>query len=205
MRRPPWRLDRRCTVLMRLTWGCRALNARALCGPRVHAPQGYVGPARESLQGGPAPPLHHSLYLKRDILIALKRYYLHQAYAVQFVDKLVGYLLDNKFLHINGHVAHKTESLSTGEKIATNAANLLQEIAFEDLVARYKSSGFLEMFVGYVDNVLAVTHPVTDMDVPNFLVSSNEVDTEQFRWKAKMIAECTILLFWISFDHYEMS
>ena len=45
------------------------------------------------------------------------------------------------------------------------------------------------MFVGYVDDVLAMTHPVTDMDVPNFLVSLNEVDAEQFKWTAKVNAQ----------------
>ena len=39
---------------MRLTWGRRALNARAPCGPHAHASQGYVGhPWRAA---GPAAP-----------------------------------------------------------------------------------------------------------------------------------------------------
>ena len=34
-----------------------------------------------------------------------------------------------------------------------------------------------------------MTHPVTDMDLPNFLVSLNEVDAEQFKWTAKVNAQ----------------
>ena len=44
----PRRIAYGCTVLMRLTWGRRALNARALCGPHAHASQGYVGHPRHA-------------------------------------------------------------------------------------------------------------------------------------------------------------
>jgi hypothetical protein len=130
--------------------------------------------------------------LKSALAINLERHFdtsVNGLSVITFAEKLIQFLLDNKFLQMHGRILQKVDSLSTGEKIATNAANILREVAFEPLVRRFQNSGFLELFAGYVDDVLAVIHPEETADVQHFIQCLNDRDPSQFKWTAKVSKE----------------
>ena len=55
--------------------------------------------------------------------------------AADFLAKLANLVLENKFLYFPDGVRCKVDSLSTGEKIATDAANILREELWHAVVS----------------------------------------------------------------------
>ena len=77
----------------------------------------------------------------------------------------------------------KKNSLSTGEMIATDAANILREETFSPLLKRYMDANIIERFHGYVDDCKSVVHGVDNVRVLDALLNDlNAVDPTQFRW-----------------------
>ena len=85
-------------------------------------------------------------------------------------------------IHNNGTVFRKKNSLSTGERIATDAANILREETFSPLLKRYIDANIIEQFHGYVDDCMSVVHGVDNSVLDALLNDLNAVDPTQFRW-----------------------
>ena len=80
----------------------------------------------------------------------LDAYYGVNHAAKDFVAKLVLIILHNKAVLINGKVYRKARSLSIGERIATDSANIHREHHFRPLVRQAMQTGLLRKYYGYV-------------------------------------------------------
>jgi len=74
-------------------------------------------------------------------------------------------------------VFRKKNSLSTGERIATDAANILREKTFSPLLKRYIDANIIEQFHGYVDDCMSVVHGVDNSVLDALLNDLNAVET----------------------------
>lgn len=121
----------------------------------------------------------------RTCLQAVLLRYLRHVPTVDFVAKLLRYILDTKVLLHGKDLVQKADSLSTGERIATNAANLYREEVFGGIMRRHRESGALEHSFGYVDDGLLICHPPYPGFTHQLMEELNTVDAEQFVWTHK--------------------
>eukprot|EP00439_Symbiodinium_sp_Y106_P001018 s2784_g1.t1 len=106
--------------------------------------------------------------------------------AKDFVAKLVLIILHNKAVFINGKVYKKARSLSIGERIAIDAANIHREHHFRPLVSQAFETGLLSKYYGYVDDTASI-FPGNQATVQSFVLSAlQRIDTEQFKWTFKV-------------------
>ena len=105
--------------------------------------------------------------------------------AKDFVAKLVLIILHNKAVFINGKVYKKARSLSIGERIATDAANIHREHHFRPLVSQAFETGLLSKYYGYVDDTASIFLG-NQATVQSFLSALQRIDTEQLEWTFKV-------------------
>jgi len=103
-----------------------------------------------------------------------------------FAARLCATILDNKYLAVNETIVKKRNTLSTGERIATDAANIYREQVFDGLIS---STTAIERFTGYVDDCFAVMHG-REHDVWAFIDRLRSVDPEHFVWTVNVEREC---------------
>ena len=70
----------------------------------------------------------------------------------------------------------------TGERLASDAANILREFTFHDVLQSYINCGELHTFRGYIDDCFAILYMRDETQVAMFLQALNRVDPVQFRW-----------------------
>ena len=124
--------------------------------------------------------------LQVSLCSGLDNYYGVNQAAKDFVAKLVLIILHNKAVFINGKVYKKARSLSIGERIATDAANIHREHHFRPLVSQAFETGLLSKYYGYVDDTASI-FPGNQATVQSFVLSAlQRIDTEQFKWTFKV-------------------
>ncbi|CAE7558571.1 unnamed protein product [Symbiodinium natans] len=111
----------------------------------------------------------------------LDAYYGVNEAAKNFVAKLVFIILHNKAVLINGSLYRKARSLSIGERIATDAANIHREHHFGPLVREAFQTGLLCKYYGYVDDTASIFRGSLE-STQAFLTALQNVDPVQFSW-----------------------
>ena len=99
-----------------------------------------------------------------------------------FVCKIAKLVLQNKILQFNGCYWKKKDSLSIGERIATDAANLHRHMTFRDLKTEFRQMFRLDF--AYVDDTLSVIETTDDV-LDAFLNRLQHTD-DQFRWTTEV-------------------
>jgi len=94
-------------------------------------------------------------------------------------------ILHHKYFFVRGVLAKKKRSLSTGERIATDAANILREFTFSRLLKTYADSGVIRYFRGYVDDCFAISYFYDEAEAHSVHAILNDVDPAQFQWTMK--------------------
>ena len=141
-------------------------------------------------------PTHDLWFLSADLvnffpsisissLVASLRQCLREEYADNgnlgdFVCKLAAFILDHKFVCIRNRVYKKVSSLSIGERIGTDAANIHRHFAFRAVWEKYGSS-ILKKW-GYVDDMGFVFHGSLSR-LSDMVADMQAVDPSQFRWE----------------------
>ena len=121
--------------------------------------------------------LHHSL------LACLAIEFENDSRLVDFVCRLCSYILDNKFLQVRKRLRRKARSLSIGEKIATDAANIHRHFTFKDIWDQHSNA--IEKKWGYVDDMAFVYYgPREELD--RMIQQMNMQDPEQFEWTSEI-------------------
>jgi hypothetical protein len=119
--------------------------------------------------------------LKDSIAWSLTKHFGHNPSATDFALKIIGILLSSKVIHINGQLFRKIGSLSIGEKIATDCANIHREFSFGPILSQARVSGLLKRFWGYVDDAAAILSG-SRSEIAAFQAQLQAVDVRQFRW-----------------------
>lgn len=131
--------------------------------------------------------------LKKSLLAAIKRFFGNQVGIGDFVCKIINVCLNHKYVRISGRIFKKARSLSIGERIATDAANIHREEVFGPYISRAFESGFMTHFWGYVDDTAAICHS-SIAEVMTFYDNLNAVDPQQFHWKIDVLPNRLVFL-----------
>ena len=91
-------------------------------------------------------------------------------------NKLVHWLLSNKYVSLAGRLFRKADSFSTGDRIATDAANIHRSVAFSPLLAKW--APHIQFHWAYVDDTCTVLNASVDV-AAQFVSEMNAVDPEQ--------------------------
>ena len=143
--------------------------------------------------------------LQVSLCSGLDNYYGVNQAAKDFVAKLVLIILHNKAVFINGKVYKKARSLSIGERIATDAANIHREHHFRPLVREAFETGLLSKYYGYVDDTASIFLG-NHVTVQSFLSALQRVDPEQFKWTFKLsISQLDFLDLSIRYDGEQLN
>lgn len=114
---------------------------------------------------------------------AIKDEYSNDKHASDFAIKIAHIVINNKFIFIGKKAYKKCDSLSTGERIATDAANIHRDLVFKNTVHESRE-GLLRLW-GYVDDI-AIVWQSTEQSLNDFLHALNSLDPQQFSWKFKV-------------------
>ena len=76
----------------------------------------------------------------------------------------------------------KLDSLSIGERIATDAANVHRHFTFRDVISQAYLKGFIERFYGYVDDTAMILNSQDPIKIQIFEQVLNAVSPDEFTW-----------------------
>ena len=123
--------------------------------------------------------------LRASLSRKVSQYYHGRLDAALFVDNVIGLLLSNKYVQHGNFLYKRVASLSTGDRIATDAANLHRDETFAYLLERYKQ---LSYFWGFVDDCGFIFQGQRT-DLMRMCEDLQTTDAAQFRWEISISTE----------------
>lgn len=129
--------------------------------------------------------------LKQSLEIRVRQFFGNRRDVAVFVCKVLDLLLAFKYVVVGGVLYQKTDSLSTGEKVATDCANIHRDVQFEPVLDQFNS--YIDVFWGYVDDCAVHFLGPTPL-LHDFLQALSSVDPVQFEWEFKISATKLVML-----------